>query len=177
MTDKVFYALYSDDGTLLDAAKDLVAKGVRVNDVYSPFPIHGIDPVIGVKKTRLAIVAFIFGLSGLILALVGMRYFMIIDWPMNIGGKPNNTLMQNILAFVPISFEFTVLCAAHGMSLTYLIRNKTLPGMPATNPDPRTTNDHFSMKIVGSENGQFSAGEIEEMLKGSGLVELNQKDI
>lgn len=177
MTDKVFYALYSDDGTLLDAAKDLVAKGVRVNDVYSPFPIHGIDPVIGVKKTRLAIVAFIFGLTGLILALVGMRYFMIIDWPMNIGGKPNNTLMQNILAFVPISFEFTVLCAAHGMSLTYLIRNKTLPGMPATNPDPRTTNDHFSMKIVGSENQQFSAEEIEGMLKGSGLVELNQKDI
>lgn len=177
MADKVFYALYDDDGTLLDAAKELVAKGVRVNDVYSPFPIHGIDPVIGVKKTRLAIVAFIFGLTGLILALVGMRYFMIIDWPMNIGGKPNNTLMQNLLAFVPISFEFTVLCAAHGMSLTYLIRNKTLPGMPATNPDPRTTNDRFSMKVLHSENSQFSNDDIEGMLKGSGLVELNQKDI
>ena len=177
MTDKVFYALYDDDGTLLDAAKDLVAKGVRVNDVYSPFPIHGIDPVIGVKKTRLAIVAFIFGLTGLILAVVGMRYFMIIDWPMNIGGKPNNTLMQNMLAFVPISFEFTVLCAAHGMSLTYLIRNKTLPGMPATNPDPRTTNDRFSMKVLHSENTQFSNEDIEGMLKESGLVELNQKDI
>ena len=177
MANKVFYALYSDDGTLLDAAKDLVAKGLRVNDVYSPFPIHGIDPVIGVKKTRLAIVAFIFGITGTILALVGMRYFMIVDWPMNIGGKPNNTLAQNVLAFVPITFEFTVLLAAHGMSLTYLIRNKTLPGMPATNPDPRTTNDHFSMKIVASENSQFSTEDIEGMLKGSGLVELNQKDI
>lgn len=177
MADKVFYALYDDDGTLLGAAKDLVAKGVRVNDVYSPFPIHGIDPVIGVKKTRLAIVAFIFGLTGLLLAVVGMRYFMIIDWPMNIGGKPNNTLLQNILAFIPISFEFTVLCAAHGMSLTYLIRNKTLPGMPATNPDPRTTNDRFSMKVLHSENTQFSNEDIEGMLKESGLVELNQKDI
>lgn len=177
MADKVFYALYDDDGTLLDAAKELVAKGVRVNDVYSPFPIHGIDPVIGVKKTRLAIVAFIFGLTGLILAVVGMRYFMIIDWPMNIGGKPNNTLMENMLAFVPISFEFTVLCAAHGMSLTYLIRNKTLPGMPATNPDPRTTNDRFSMKVLHSENSQFSNEDIEGMLKESGLIELNQKDI
>lgn len=177
MTDKVFYALYDDDGTLLDAAKELVAKGVRVNDVYSPFPIHGIDPVIGVKKTRLAIVAFIFGLTGLILALVGMRYFMITDWPMNIGGKPNNTLIQNILAFIPITFEFTVLLAAHGMSLTYLIRNKTLPGMPATNPDPRTTNDRFSMKVLHSENEQFSNEDIEGMLKESGLIELNQKDI
>jgi hypothetical protein len=177
MVNKVFYALYDDDDILLDAAKGLVSKGVRVNDVFSPFPIHGIDPVIGVTKTRLAIVSFIFGLFGLILALVGMRYFMIIDWPMNIGGKPNNTLMQNILAFIPISFEFTVLCAAHGMGLTYLIRNKTLPGMPATNPDPRTTNDHFSMKILQSENTQFSTEEMEGMLRESGLVELNQKDI
>lgn len=177
MTDKVFYALYDDDDILKDAASAIVAKGVKVNDVFSPFPVHGIDSIIGVKKTRLAIVAFIFGLSGLILALVGMRYFMIVDWPMNIGGKPNHTLMQNILAFIPISFEFTVLCAAHGMGLTYLIRNKTLPGMPATNPDPRTTDDHFSMKVVHSENSQFSSEELEGMLKDSGLVELNQKDI
>lgn len=177
MADKVFYALYDDDDILKDAASAIVAKGVKVNDVFSPFPVHGLDPIIGVKKTRLAIVAFIFGLTGLTLALVGMRYFMIIDWPMNIGGKPNNTLIQNILAFIPISFEFTVLCAAHGMSLTYLIRNKTLPGMPATNPDPRTTNDHFSMKVVQSENSQFSSEELEAMLKESGLVELNQKDI
>lgn len=177
MADKVFYALYDDDDILKDAASAIVAKGVKVNDVFSPFPVHGIDPIIGVKKTRLAIVAFIFGLSGLTLALVGMRYFMIVDWPMNIGGKPNNTLVQNILAFIPISFEFTVLCAAHGMGLTYLIRNKTLPGMPATNPDPRTTNDHFSMKVVQSENSQFSSEELEGMLKESGLVELNQKDI
>jgi len=177
MADKVFYALYDDDDILADAAKAVVAKGVRVNDVYSPFPLHGIDPIIGVKKTRLAIVSFIFGMSGLLLAVIGMRYFMIIDWPMNIGGKPNNTLMQNILAFIPISFEFTVLLAAHGMGLTYLIRNNTLPGMPSTNPDPRTTNDHFSMKIKMSENHQFSNEEIEGMLKDSGLVELNQKDI
>jgi len=177
MADKVFYALYDDDDILMDAAKKLVAKGVHVNDVFSPFPLHGIDPIIGVKKTRLAIVSFIFGLTGLSLALIGMRYFMIIDWPMNIGGKPNNTLMQNVLSFIPISFEFTVLLAAHGMGITYLIRNKTLPGMPATNPDPRTTNDHFSMKILHSENHQFSNDELEGMLKESGLVELNQKDI
>ncbi len=177
MADKVFYALYDDDDILKDAAKSVVDKGVKVNDVFSPFPIHGLDPIIGIKKTRLAIVSFIFGLSGLMLALIGMRYFMIIDWPMNIGGKPNNTMLQNILAFIPIAFEFTVLMAAHGMGLTYLIRNKTFPGMSATNPDPRTTNDHFSMKILMSENSQFSHDEIEGMLRASDLVELNQKDI
>ena len=53
-------------------------------------------------------------------------------------------------AFIPVTFEFTVLCAAHGMAITYLIRNKTLPGMPARNPDPRTTDDKFIALAIDS---------------------------
>jgi hypothetical protein len=177
MADTVLYAMYDDDDILKDGAKKLVAEGVHVADVFSPFPIHGIDPIIGVKQTRLGIAAFLFGISGTILALVGMRYFMIVDWPMNIGGKPNFTLLDNLPAFVPITFEFTVLCAAHLMSITYLIRNRTLPGMPATNPDPRTTDDKFVMELRMSQNGQFSAQELEKMLKETGIVELDQKEI
>jgi len=177
MADKVIYAMYDDDNVLKDGAKKLVSKGVKVSEVFSPFPIHGIDPIIGVKNTRLGIMAFIYGLIGLTLATVGMRYFMVVDWPMNIGGKPNFTYMDNILAFIPISFEFTVLCAAHGMAITYFLRNKTLPGMPAQNPDPRTTDDRFVMELRTSENSQFSAEELEAMLKETGIVELDQKDV
>ncbi|XOV65950.1 MAG: DUF3341 domain-containing protein [Fluviicola sp.] len=177
MADKVIYAMYDDDNVLKDGAKKLVSKGVKVSEVFSPFPIHGIDPIIGVKNTRLGIMAFIYGLTGLTLATIGMRYFMVVDWPMNIGGKPNFTYLDNILAFIPISFEFTVLCAAHGMAITYFLRNKTLPGMPAQNPDPRTTDDRFVMELRTSENSQFSAEELEKMLKETGIVELDQKDV
>lgn len=177
MADKVIYAMYDDDNVLKDGAKKLVSKGVNVSEVFSPFPIHGIDPIIGVKNTRLGIMAFIYGLTGLTLATIGMRYFMVVDWPMNIGGKPNFTYLDNILAFIPISFEFTVLCAAHGMAITYFLRNKTLPGMPAQNPDPRTTDDRFVMELRTSENSQFSAEELEAMLKETGIVELDQKDV
>ena len=176
MADKVYYALYKDDEDLKGAARKLVEGGIKVNDVFSPFPIHGIDPIIGVKQTRLAIVAFIFGMTGLILALVGFQYFMISDWPMDIGGKPNVSLLLNLPAFIPVTFEFTVLFAAHGMSLTYLIRNKTLPGMPAENPDPRTTDDHFAIKILQSENSGLENDKVESLLKDTGIVELNQKD-
>lgn len=169
--------MYDDDNVLKDGAKKLVSKGVKVSEVFSPFPIHGIDPIIGVKNTRLGIMAFIYGLTGLTLATIGMRYFMVVDWPMNIGGKPNFTYLDNILAFIPISFEFTVLCAAHGMAITYFLRNKTLPGMPAQNPDPRTTDDRFVMELRTSENAQFSAEELEAMLKETGIVELDQKDV
>ncbi|MCJ8289104.1 MAG: DUF3341 domain-containing protein [Crocinitomicaceae bacterium] len=177
MADKVIYAMYDDDDVLKDGAKKLVSKGVKINEVFSPFPIHGIDPIIGIKNTRLGIMAFLYGLVGLTLATVGMRFFMIVDWPMNIGGKPSMTYMDNMLAFIPITFEFTVLCAAHGMAITYLIVNKTLPGMPAQNPDPRTTDDKFVMELRLSENTSFSSSELEKMLKDTGVIELDLKEI
>jgi hypothetical protein len=169
--------MYDDDEVLKNSAKKLVAKGVKISEVFSPFPIHGIDPSIGVKNTRLGIMAFLYGLTGLTLATVGMRYFMIVDWPMNIGGKPNFSYLENMLAFVPISFEFTVMCAAHGMAITYLLRNKTLPGMPAQNPDPRTTDDKFVMEIRLSENHNVTEAELDGMLQEIGYLELDKKEI
>jgi hypothetical protein len=102
---------------------------------------------------------------------------MIVDWPMNIGGKPSFSYLENMLSFVPITFEFTVLCAAHGMAITYLLRNKTLPGMPAQNPDPRTTDDRFVMEIRTSENHGFNVEELESMIRETGIVELDQKQM
>lgn len=176
MADRVIYAMYDDDDVLKGAAKKLVAGGVHISEVFSPFPIHGIDPIIGVKHTRLGIVAFMMGLLGMSLALIGFKYIMIDDWPMNIGGKPNFTLLENFPAFVPITFEFTVLFAAHGMALVYLLRNKTLPGMPADNPYPRTTDDRFVMEIRLSENSGFTASELHAKIKETNIVEIEEKD-
>ena len=177
MSDKVIYVMYDDDEALKDSAKKLVSKGVKISEVFSPFPIHGIDPIIGIKNTRLGIMAYLYGITGLTVATLGMRYFMVSDWPMNIGGKPNFTYLDNMLAFVPITFEFTVLCAAHGMAITYLLKNKTLPGMPAQNPDPRTTDDKFVMEIRLNENHGITEAEIDEMLKETGFFELDKKEI
>ncbi|MEN9291819.1 MAG: hypothetical protein RLZZ357_1663 [Bacteroidota bacterium] len=177
MSDKVLYVMYDDDEVLKNSAKKLVSKGVKISEVFSPFPIHGIDPIIGVKNTRLGIMAFLYGLVGLTLATIGMRYFMVVDWPMNIGGKPNFSYLENMLAFVPISFEFTVMCAAHGMAITYLLRNKTLPGMPAQNPDPRTTDDKFVMEIRLSENHNMTEADLDNMLQETGYLELDKKEI
>ena len=173
MAEKVIYAMYDDDTVLLDGAKKITGKGIKVADVYSPFPIHGIDPVIGVEHTRLGICAFLYGLTGLALALIGVRYFMITDWPMNIGGKPSFSLLENLPSFIPVVFEFTVFSAAHGMALTYLLRNKTLPGMPARNPDPRTTDDKFVMELRSGDNSKYSVEELQTMLKETGAIELD----
>jgi len=167
--------MYDDDAKVMVAAKSLVGQGIRVKDVYSPFPIHGIDPIIGIKRTRLAIASFMYAMTGTSLALLGMWYFMIHDWPMNIGGKPSFSLIENVTAFLPVTFEFSVLCGAHGMALTYLLRNGTLPGMPATNPDPRTTDDKFVVEIT-TDNNSMSADELEAAIRATDLLELSIKD-
>lgn len=174
MADKIIYATFDDDLVLLESAKKLTSKGVHIRDVFSPFPIHGIDPVIGIKQTRLAIAGFIYGLTGLTLALLGMYYFMIVDWPMNIGGKPNDFFYQNLPAFVPITFEFTVLMAAHGMALTYFLRNWTLPGVKARNPYPYTTDDKFVMEIHPSDN-EISTDELMDDLKSTGSIAIEER--
>ena len=171
---KIFHVMYDDDAKVMTAAGKLVGQGIRVKDVYSPFPIHGIDPVIGIKRTRLAICSFMYAMTGTSLALLGMWYFMIQDWPMNIGGKPSFTLLENVTAFIPVTFEFSVLCGAHGMAITYLLRNGTLPGMPASNPDPRTTDDKFVVEIT-TDNNSMSADELEAAIRATDLLELSIK--
>ena len=177
MVDKLIFAMYDDDDKLKDGAKHLIANGIKVSDVYSPMPIHGIDPIIGVQPTRLAITSFLYGITGTMLAVIGIRYMMIQDWPMNIGGKPNFSLYENMLSFVPIFFEFTVLCAAHGMAITYLIRNKTLPGMPPRNPDPRSTDDKFIIEVKSSENSDHDLKRITALIKATNFIEIEEKNV
>lgn len=174
---KVFHAMYDDDDKLKEAAQAIVDQGVKVTEVFSPFPIHGLDPIIGIKRTRLAICAFMYAMTGTTLALFGMWYFMIYDWPMIIGGKPNQSMIDNVTAFIPITFEFSVLCGAHGMAITYLLRNGTLPGMPADNPDPRTTNDRFVMEITTDDNHGKSASDLSSIISATNPEELSEKDI
>jgi hypothetical protein len=157
--------MYDDDDTLKAAASQLVAQGIRIKEVFSPFPVHGIDPIIGIKRTRLAITAFMYASTGTALALLGMWYFMIHDWPMNIGGKPALAWVD----FVPVTFELTVLITALGMVATYLVSSDFIPGNEPKMPDPRITSDVFCIAIpvegasatVGSRLRQLGA-EVQE---------------
>lgn len=177
MTKQNFiYGMYNDDDVMIAGIKQLQSKGIQVRDAYSPFPIHGLEDVLGIRWTRIAVAAFIFGITGLTLALITINYMMIIDWPLNIGGKPNFNFYQNIPAFIPIIFEFTVLCAAHGMVITYFFRNMTLPGLPARNPHPRTTDDHFAIEVCKVENSDFTTEQIHELIAASGTVKVFEKE-
>lgn len=162
-------ALYDDDDVVMKAVKDVRAKGYRVEEVYSPFPIHGLDKAMGLQPTRIAIAAFFYGVLGLTVAILMTYYMMIVDWPQNIGGKPSMSWGLNMPAFVPIMFELTVFFAAHLMVWTFWAINGLYPGKKAMNPDPRTTDDKFLMEVqVKGDNAELVA-----LLKETGAIEIS----
>ena len=116
--DKYFsVGIFDDDDVVLDAVKKIRSAGVKIFEVYSPFAIHGMEDALGYKRSRLPRAAFMFGLTGTTLALTMMFWMLGYDWPMIIGGKNFAALPP----FIPVTFELTVLLAAHGMVLTFFI--------------------------------------------------------
>ena len=169
---KVIHAIYNDDDVLMSAVKQVKAARYHIEEIYTPFPVHGLDKAMGLAPTRIAIASFIYGCIGLTVAILMMNFIMIEDWPQDIGGKPSFSYLENMPAFVPIMFELTVFFAAHLMVITFYLRSRMWPFKNAENPDPRTTDDHFLMEIAvdGNEN------ELTALLKESGAVEINLVD-
>jgi hypothetical protein len=169
MAETKIHAYYDDDDVLMHAVKKVKAARHHIEEVYCPFPVHGLDKAMGLAPTRIAITSFMYGCLGLAVAVVMMNYIMIEDWPMNIGGKPSFSYIENMPAFVPIMFEMTVFFAAHLMVITFYLRSKLWPFKEAENPDVRTTDAHFVMEVEVHNNED----ELKELLLETGAVELN----
>jgi len=169
MAETKIHAYYDDDDVLMHAVKKVKAARHHIEEVYCPFPVHGLDKAMGLAPTRIAITSFMYGCLGLAVAIMMMNYIMIEDWPMNIGGKPSFSYIENMPAFVPIMFEMTVFFAAHLMVITFYLRSKLWPFKEAENPDVRTTDAHFVMEVEVHNNED----ELKELLLETGAVELN----
>jgi len=172
MAEKFIHAVYDDDDKLIDAIKNLNENKIMIEEVFTPFPVHGLDHLLDLKPTRLAIAAFIYGCIGLTFGLLMINYIMIIDWPQNIGGKPSFSLLENLPAFVPVIFELTVFFAAHLMVITFYLRSRLWPFKEAENPIPETTDDKFLIQIpvFGNES------KIKSIIKGTDFYDLTVID-
>lgn len=161
---KFAVAYYDDDSTLIPAVKQVRESGYKMHDVYTPFPVHGLDEVMGLKETDLHIAGFIFGLTGTATALGFMSWIFTSDWPIDFGGKP----FFSLPAFIPITFELTVLFAAVGMVLTYCYLNQIMPGVKKHVFHPRQSDDLFL--IVVEITNPESELEIVDFLKTTGSI-------
>lgn len=163
--------IYSDEDVLLQAVKEVRKNGVKIYEVFTPFPVHGLEHALGYQKSRLPVVAFLFGLLGTTLALVMMIGMMGYDWPMIIGGKD----YIPIPVFIPVTFELTVLLSALGMVAVFMITSNLKPyGRPRIF-DLRSTDDKHVMAIDLAKN-KLSVEQLSMIVTNSGASEVNKKN-
>ena len=110
---------------------------------------------------------FIYGITGTTIAIWGMGWIFATDWPLNIGGKPNFALP----AWIPIMFEFTVLCACVGMVLTFCYICQLAPFVKKHHFHARATDDLFVMAIECTP--KTNEGEVSSFLGTAGAQEIN----
>jgi hypothetical protein len=163
--------VFEDEDVLLNAVKKVRSSGVKIHEVYTPFPVHGLDEVLGYKRSRLPIAAFMFGITGTSLALLMQIWMLGYDWPMIIGGKN----FASLPPFIPVTFEMTVLLAALGMVGTFMIASDMKPYGWPRQFDVRSTDDKHVMAIDTDVNKGKSKDEITRLLREVGASEVNTK--
>ncbi len=168
--DKYIIGIFDDEDEVVHAVSEVKSKGIKIEEVYTPFPIHGLDVAIGHPRTRIPVAAFLFGCLGLTLIFSLINYTMVFDWPMIIGGKDFFALPD----WIPVSFEGTVLFTAFGMVGTFLVSNSLYPGKKPRIFDIRSTDDKFVMTINMASNNMLESS-IESILKDAGAVEVSVK--
>lgn len=140
---KILVATFPDTENLLRAVRKARREMFRVYDVFTPFPVHGLDEALGVRRTRLTWATLFCALTGLTTAVILQFYTNILDWPLNVGGKPDNST----LAFVPICFELSVLFGGLGSVAALLVRARLYPGKKVWLVNPGITDDTFAMVV------------------------------
>ena len=174
MSRKASYliALFEEEPVLLEAIRQVRQKQVHIHEVFSPYPIHGIDEVLGYKRSRLPIAAFIFGMTGALLALCMQIGMMTFDWPMNIGGKD----FLPWPTFIPVTFEVAVLLSAFGMVGVFFLASNLKPWAKPKIFDKRSTDDKHALVVNLSHQSQDTSS-IESLLKEVGASEVHTKSL
>ena len=168
-------AEFETPGDLVHAARNVYEQGYRRINGYSPYPIEELSEAIGFTHTSLPLIVFIGGVLGG-LAGFGMQYYMeVIDYPLNVGGKPFNSWP----AFIPITFECTVLAAAFSAVLGMLILNKLpQPYHPVFNvPNfAMATRDRFFLAVEANDP-KFDHDTVTSLLRSLNAVEVSDVEV
>jgi len=154
-------AVFEEAEQLVEAARQARTAGYAIADAFVPFAVHGLDEAMGLRRSRLTWVCFAAALTGGTLAMSFQLWTSVSSWPLNVGGKP----FASVPAFLPVTFELTVLTAALVSAGTFFARSRLFPGKRAT-PVPRATDDRFVLVV------DTDAPAAEALMRQAGAVEV-----
>ena len=162
--------VFEREQDILEATKAARAGGMKIADVYTPYAVHGLDHAMGLQPSRLPWICFALGILGAGLKVWFEFWTTAVDWPINVGGKPWNSLP----AFIPVTFEVMVLFAGVGTVIAFLIGRRLLPGRKARLPIARVTNDRFAL-VLEQTDAAFDVPRAQKMMEEHNAVHIEER--
>ena len=158
MGKHLHFGVFGNEDDIVTATRATRAAGYTIHDIYTPYAVHGLEDAMGLRASRLTWVCFAFAAFGLALGVFAQFWIGSIDWPLNVGGKPFNSLP----AYLPVIFELTVLIGGLGVVFAMLVRSKLYPGKREVIPDIGVTNDKFIIALE-QKDSSFDAAAVERL--------------
>lgn len=171
MSRRLLLGVFEREEDILEATQASREQGHKIVDVYAPYPVHGLDKAMGLSPSRLPWVCFLLGLAGAAFKVWFEFWTSGVDWPINVGGKPWNSLP----AFVPVTFEVMVLFAGVSTVLAFFIVRRLFPGKKPVMPVEGVTDDRFAL-VLEQTDAAFDPGEVGEMLYRYRAVQVEERE-
>jgi hypothetical protein len=170
MSRRLLISSFTSEDDVLAAVRAVRAQGLKILDLHAPYAVHGLDEVLGLRRSRLPWVCFGAAVIGAFLKLAFEFWTMVVSWPVNVGGKPWNSLP----AFVPVTFEVMVLAAGLSTVFAFFMVEGLRPGRKPRLPDPRVTDDHFVL-IVEESDAAFDLRRVTQLLRAHNAVAVEER--
>ncbi|MCB0391015.1 MAG: DUF3341 domain-containing protein [Bdellovibrionales bacterium] len=169
-TKQGFVGIWEDEHKMIAAAHEARKAGCTKFDAITPFPMHAVDEAIGLKRSYIPWVTFIFGTAGCLFGIWFTWWTSAVDWPIIIGGKP----MMSFPAFIPVIFECTILLAALSSVGALLF----ICGLPKVDPpviDPDLTSHKFAI-FVPEDDTFYDTQKLEKIFKDHGATDTRKTE-
>jgi hypothetical protein len=170
MSRRVVVGVFDDEEKLLGVTRQARAEGLKVIDVFTPYAVHGLDAAMGLRASRLPWVCFFAAITGAALKLWFEFWTTMVDWPLNVGGKPWNSLP----AFVPVTFEVMVLSAGLATVFVFLVLARLRPGKRVAMIHPRVTDDRFVL-VLEESDARFDLRRVQRLFEKFGALAVEER--
>ncbi len=170
MSRRLVIGTFTGEHELLAFTSAARSRGLKLLDAFTPYPVHGLDAAMDLRPSRLPWVCFAAAITGAALKLLFEFWTTMVDWPLNVGGKPWNSLP----AFVPVTFEVMVLSAGLATVFTFLVLSRLWPGKRPAQLYPHVTDDRFVL-VLEESDARFKFDELRSFFLDFGAVSVEEQ--
>ncbi|MCL4523187.1 MAG: DUF3341 domain-containing protein [Acidobacteria bacterium] len=170
MSRRLLLGVFDNEHDILGATQAARESGYKIVDVYAPYAVHGLDHAMGLASSHLPRVCFALGLSGAAFKVWFEYWTTATDWPINVGGKPFNSLP----AFVPVTFEVMVLFAGVSTVIAFLYVCGLFPGKKA-NIVRHDVSDHRFVLVLEQSDAAFDIPRVKRLLESFHVAQIEER--